>query len=294
MKRALTIASCAFFLLQCENVTFDPPSLVNTLRVLAVRADKPFAEPGESVHLEALVADPKGAGRAIAFAWGTCVNPGSAEVTACAAAISSFQTNSSSSFDLTVPQDALDAAPPDAPIGSVGVVFAACAGTIVQRATTTAPVTCLDASGHAVGRDGFMWGEKRVTVVRGIRNQNPTIVRVRIDGALWAEGDVPTLSACDVVKVDDCPATGQHQLQMDVTPDSVETYFGQTEDVVGFFFVSQGSVKDDFLRPDDTFAMPTVVALNKPDFTAPVQLWFVVRDDRGGMDFTMREATLSR
>ena len=42
----------------CAPKDFSPSSLVDSLRVLAVRADKSIAAPGESVHLDALVADP--------------------------------------------------------------------------------------------------------------------------------------------------------------------------------------------------------------------------------------------
>ena len=282
----------ALILASCEPSSYPPASFVDTLRVLAVQADKPLAEPGERVHLEALVADPLGAGRPIAFAWGTCDNPGSAEIAACAAQVRSFETTSSASFDLTIPVDALDAAPPSSPIGSVGVVFAACAGTLVPAKSGDAPIGCVDAQGRSVGRDGFMWGEKRITVVVGLRNANPTIARVRVDGVIWPEGEVRTLTACDAQSASGCSSSGQHALQLDTTPASVESYLGQTEDVVGFFFTSQGELRDDYLRPDADGAMLTVVALDRPDRARLADLWFVVRDDRGGMSFTKRTARL--
>src|SRR5438105_3550081 len=64
----------------CAPKDFTPASFVDTLRVLAVRADKPFAAPGENVQLTALVVDPNGKDRPIAFAFGTCINPGSGEI----------------------------------------------------------------------------------------------------------------------------------------------------------------------------------------------------------------------
>src|SRR5438132_1286666 len=47
----------------CAPKDFTPASFVDTLRVLAVRADKPFAAPGENVQLTALVVDPNGKDR---------------------------------------------------------------------------------------------------------------------------------------------------------------------------------------------------------------------------------------
>ena len=269
--------------------SYDPPSLVNTLRVLAVSADKPFAEPGESVHLEMLLADPNGDGRPVQIAWGLCVNPGSAEIGACADSVVSFQT-SGESFEFTVPDSALDAVPPEAPVGSVGVVFAACAGTITAQRTPLSPVRCQNSAGADVGRSGFVWGEKRVTVVRGLRNHTPLLARLRVDGVIWPADEVRALRSCDAASVADCSGEGQHALQLDVALASFEHYFGQTEDLVGFFFTSQGELRDDFLRPDADGTLLTVLALDKPDAARPVLLWFVVRDDRGGMSFTSRRA----
>ncbi len=291
MSARLILSGGALFLLACDANTFPPASLVDSLRVLAVQADKPFAEPGETVHLEALIADPLGEGRAISVGWGTCVNSGSSELPACASAVSSFQT-SGSSFDVTVPSTALDGAPADAPIGSVGVVFAACAGTLTPTPHALAPATCVDASGRTNDRATFVWGEKRITVLRGLRNANPVIARLRVDGLIWPETEERTLKACDVKSVSGCAVEGQHGLQLDVTKESVETYFGQTEDVVVFFFTSQGELRDEFARPDADGATLTVVALDKPDRARSELLWFVVRDDRGGVSFTSRRARI--
>src|ERR1700759_5123714 len=66
---------------------FDPGSRVTSLRVLAVRADHPFAAPGESVALEALAFDPREGTRPLNFGWTTCVNPMASTVEGCLAAI---------------------------------------------------------------------------------------------------------------------------------------------------------------------------------------------------------------
>ncbi len=44
-------------LLACGNNGFDPASKVDSVRMFAVRADKPYAKPGETVTLEALTTD---------------------------------------------------------------------------------------------------------------------------------------------------------------------------------------------------------------------------------------------
>src|SRR5690349_24975049 len=91
---ALSLAGCA---------QFDPGSRVTSLRVLAVQADRPYAQPGETVHLDALSHDPQG--RETTWAWATCVNPASALLEDCLAQLSvsagaeAFQIGDSSSFD---------------------------------------------------------------------------------------------------------------------------------------------------------------------------------------------------
>lgn len=269
--------------LSCSADDFTPVSVVDSLRVLAVRADLPAAEPGEKVHLDALVADPIGAGRAVKFAWATCVNPGSPEVPDCAAAAGPFTTGGAS-FDYVVPANALDDRPSDLPIGIVGVLFAACAGDVVFERTATAPVRCVR-DGRDVGREGFMWGEKRIVVVRGVRNANPRIADVRFDGAPWAAP--PPVARCDGKTFDDCAADAQHDVAIVATPDSAETLAGVTEDLVAFYFVSGGRVADDFKRADGgSFA----TKLDAPGVAsgALVDVWLVLRDDRGGVDWQRR------
>lgn len=47
------------------------PSLIDDLRVLAIRAEPPEVEPGDTVALESLVVDPRG--RPIRYAWYACI-----------------------------------------------------------------------------------------------------------------------------------------------------------------------------------------------------------------------------
>ncbi len=51
------------------------PSKVDSLRVLAVRAEPPEAAPGDSVKLTALVVDPTGKGRPLTMRWSACLIP---------------------------------------------------------------------------------------------------------------------------------------------------------------------------------------------------------------------------
>jgi hypothetical protein len=300
--RARLLLFCALF--ACEATGFDPEYLVNTLRVLAIQADAPVAQPGQAVHLTTLWADPNGAGRPVQWAWGTCVNPGSTQIPDCAAALRTLALGGDS-FSATVPTDALDGVT----VGEFGVVFAACAGTITlaPNAQNGAPVTCKDASGKVVGREGFVWGGTRITVFPGVTNQNPRIDSVSFDGAPWGPSDLPVLDACAEKHPEDCPASTRHVFSYTATPDSAESYdvgLGpQTEQLVGWFFVTQGSLDAGYASPltadggaDDAGAPlspPTFQMTFTPTLADPTQrlhVWLVLRDDRGGLSFTQREA----
>lgn len=292
MKRRLALS----IVLACEATGFDPEYVVNTLRVLGVQADKPFAAPGESVHMTTFWADPLANGRPIVWAWGTCLNPGSTQINDCADALQTLGVGSDS-FDTTVPQNALDGLPG---VGEFGVIFAACAGTITlaPNAQTGAPVTCVDNMGNLVGRDGFIWGGMRIVVVSSVQNQNPTIDKVFIDGMEWPSDYAAPIDTCSAKDMSSCVV--QHDLAYTATPDSIETYDignGPTqEQLVGWFYVTQGSLNAGYASPDTddagavamppTFEMPFAPTLS--DTTHPVQLYLVLRDDRGGITFAQR------
>jgi len=275
MRRVLLFGSC--IVLACEASGFEPEYLVDTLRVLAVQTDLPLAEPGESVHFTTMWADPNGAGRPIAWAWGTCLNPGSAQIPNCAASMTSLSLGTDS-FSATVPQNALDGVI----AGEFGVIFAACAGTITlsRNPANGAPVTCTDSSG-VVGRQGFVWGGTRVTVVRGLRNQNPGIDQVLVDGNAWGKNDALVLD----------PSV-THAFTYTATDGSAETYdIGTgpiTEQLVGWFYVTTGALVAGYSSPDASGAFDMTYTPPTSGRTRPVHLWLVLRDDRGGLSYTDR------
>src|SRR5438105_2652666 len=72
---------CASALAGCAQ-PLPSRALVDDLRILGVRAEPPEAPPGTSVHFDALIADPRGSGRALKLAWALCT-PGSGGVASC-------------------------------------------------------------------------------------------------------------------------------------------------------------------------------------------------------------------
>jgi hypothetical protein len=54
---ALALIALAALAGGCSAVTFDPSSKVETVRILATSADKPYAAPGDTVHMQVLAFD---------------------------------------------------------------------------------------------------------------------------------------------------------------------------------------------------------------------------------------------
>ncbi|HXK19479.1 MAG TPA: hypothetical protein VNG33_16835, partial [Polyangiaceae bacterium] len=100
----------------------DPPpppgAHVDSFRVLAEQVDQPYARPGETVQLSSLSFDPEG--RAISWAWASCVNPASSDLDGCLNAINAGPDPTSAVFamgdetsapQLTIPDDAISGLP---------------------------------------------------------------------------------------------------------------------------------------------------------------------------------------
>lgn len=290
----------------CAPAGFEPSSRVDSLRVLAVQADRPFAAPGEDVALTALVVDPEGGGRPVALSFATCLNPGSGEIRDCAAELGPMRelavgADGTATFGVRVPDDAL--AGLSVPVGSVGVVFAACAGSFVDRPRAPgAPIGCLDASGRLSSRDGFVWGEKRIAVVPVFRNENPAIDRVDFDLG-GSEPDIGLVPCPRGAEAKSCPADRLHRFDVypakgaaETYPDPVHPGATLTEDLVLFFFATQGTLADEVVRTADPDGLgqrfTTSYAPTDIDPSKPIDFWFVLRDDRGGTSFAHRTATL--
>ncbi|MET0343313.1 MAG: hypothetical protein ABW252_20050 [Polyangiales bacterium] len=263
---------------------FDPPSRVIDLRLLAVQADQPFALPGSDVNLRALALDPEG--RALSFGWGTCIDAESSLALDCLRATSfeSLVIGAEREHVLRMPET--DAA-------FVGVVVVACPGRIVRGDTEGIPLACVDAGGEALPLSQFEVGVKRVYVRQPAQNQNPVIGEVLWDGVPWPEGEIKN-ETCTAIKGDTCAKWLEHAVEVRA-PGAVEQSVDReglpiTEQVVAQYYATAGEFEADARVIER--AATTWIA--KPADRGRVLLWFVVRDDRGGVAWTTRELALSR
>jgi hypothetical protein len=294
----LALAGCA--------EEFEPGSNVSSLRVLAIQADNPFAAPGETVRLQATSHDP--AGREITWAWLECSNPASSSVDGCLADIGQAALDSGvlpllatgrglDAVELAISPSALDELPVEArPNALTGVLAIACPGDLdLDLSSSTAerwPFRCTDASGAELGLHDSVAGVKRVFIRSSDRNQNPTIGSVTFDGELWAADDVKEVDACatDDFAFDDCEGKGDHRIAAVLDAPSFEAgsdEFGRefTEQLIVQHYATD-AIFDDEVRVGEQ--PETRFVARQSASGQELRVWFVARDDRGGVSTAER------
>lgn len=287
----------------CALEDFDDPGYrVTKLRVLAVRADRPFAAPGERVQLSALSHDP--ASRPITWVWAVCVNPATSDVVGCLTSVSETARAGAApftavgveqdTFELEVPPNALEVLPETArPAALVGVVSVACPGELdFEPGPARIPARCLDAtSGAELPLADYVVGLKRIFVRQSDRNDNPTIERVTFDGVDWPPDEVKEVDACDTDDNDyDACDRGKHSIAAWLTPDSFETGTDElgraySENLVVQYYATEGIFENEVRiaeQPETGWVARSAASGRE------LSLWLVARDDRGGVTWTDR------
>lgn len=256
---------------------FSPGSLVDKARVLAVRADTPFALPGSQVQLTALAYDP--GGRELQWGWGTCEAPSSSSPVECvrATAFERLQIGTDlTTHTLTVP---------DTRATSLGVVVIACPGNIERGRTETLPVVCRDARGDALPLSEFEIGLKRIFLRDSSLNQNPAITAVMLAGEDWPEQPAATLPCTD----DRCREFEPLRIELRADGASERSVDAAglpiTEQSVLQFYATAGAFDDDLKLAS---AGRNTWRARREDAGKLVRFWFVVRDDRGGVSWAER------
>lgn len=193
MARTTRMLLSALALLGCAP-DFDPPSKIQSLRVLAVRKDRPYARPGDTVELGMLLArDPEAVPRPVQILWlAGCENPPGDLYARCFEKLdpASVQSGQGLQFSFSISPDIISRRPRPAdrnqpPYGLAYVFFVACAGEVraLDPGETVAfPFGCFSPSGKRLGADDFVAGYTSVFVYDRFTNQNPKITGFTIDG----------------------------------------------------------------------------------------------------------------
>lgn len=210
---------------------FDPSSEVTTLRVMGVKKDKPYAQPGDDVNLKLLWHDPKGRDVQRVFIGG-CVNPPGDLYYGCFQAFQEFQQQGgmppvafADDFTVTLPSDIVSGRGPvepgQTPYGLYIVFFAVCAGELELAMGEPSeggavPVRCRGEGGELLGSDDFIVGYSTIYSFLGVSNTNPDFT---VDGG----GAGEFLVAGKPVKADcigaDCQGKPAVEVDCDAEPE---------------------------------------------------------------------------
>lgn len=281
----------------------EPGSKVDSFRVLAEQLDQPYAKPGETVKFSSLSFDPEE--RAVTWAWASCKNPADSSVYGCLAKIGESEDPTNAVFamgkgedspELTIPSDVISSLPEAARrFASVGVVSVACPGDLsMAEGPGGLPFRCQEfKTGRDLALDEFIVGIKRIPVRETERNQNPIIDGVSFDGADWPEDEVKEVGSCDTSDFlyDSCPDAEKHQLAVQLAPESFESGLdslgqGFEEQVVIQHYAMEGIFENEVRigrEPKNGWVA------RKAASGQTLSLWFVARDDRGGVSWVTRQ-----
>ena len=314
---------------------FDPSNELKSLRVLGVKKDKPYAQPGDAVNLQLLWHDPKGRSNAEvkrAFIGG-CVNPPGDLYYGCFAQYG--QTSElpalgmGDTFQVTLPDDIIssrrDLEPGQTRYGVYIVFFAVCAGKLdfveldpKDAGSTGLPLRCLDEAGEPLGSEDFVVGYSSIYSFEGVSNENPSFtldeagqgqyslagqtlaadcVGDKCQGAAPVEVDCETTpERCIKACADDgdatCPAIDlKPAIEKQIEKDAVSSkLFGTTvtEQMWVNYYVDRGGISEVRLLNDTNSGWNEKYRgqLRAPKDTGPMQVWSVIHDNRGGMEFS--------
>lgn len=310
---AVAVAS----MVSCGN-DFDPVSKITSVRVLAARADRPYARPGDTVQLDLLAVDGRAeveAGDEMRSWWVPvpCLNPPAGLASAClpllAAALPQGVDLSSrlvegTTFSFDVPTNAIADSPQAQSGTSYGEVFwfsITCAGRpelvgVNPDRPEASPFRCVDAAGRARGAEAFVLAFARVFVFAERENQNPKIEGLSVDGVAVDAGGTLTLDrcatpsgpredpSCHTTRVDvRVPDESQESDPSNLDPSGVP----RRESLWVDYYVTAGKVKNDVRIVFDPVSgrASSEDELEPPATTGEATLWAVLHDNRGGVDW---------
>lgn len=342
MKRVFSwlLATLALSAIVGCGANFDPGNEIKSLRVLAVKKDKPYAQPGDSVELQMLWDDAKGRTDVQRMFLGGCVNPDGDLYYSCfpqyaqkllAGTLPPPSKPDADSFSVTIPKNIISGRqgpfqPGQPHYGLYIVFFALCAGRIdfvtdapvKPDGSSGLPIRCLDADDKPLGSDDFVVGYSSIYSFDGVSNENPSFTLDADGSVAFQVGDASVPSDCvgdacqgaAAVTVD-CDATPERCVKacaadgdgscpaIDVAPaiaqkvekDQVSSDLFQanvTEQMWVNYYVDHGAINEVRLVNDSNSGWNPLYRgqLRAPKDPGPLQIWAVVHDNRGGVDFT--------
>lgn len=311
LARPALLAPVMFALVTACGSDFAPKNQVSSVRILAARAEAPFARPGETVKVQLLANDARKAPKEpMKIYWfpAPCVNPPADLYFACYPLVSAlFPAGDLTPYLVTgpetsvqIPANALDNVTPRAGTTersvSAFVFVAACAGhleRVPQRsglAPNQLPVGCFDSTGKQLAEDDFVFGFTRIFVFDTRRNEIPKLDGITLDGKPVDLAKGITTSKC--VK-DDSGECKKVKLDVafnpaiaEIDPDNVDAdgRVGRETLYVDWFTTVGKMQTDRKIIFDAYLGKPPKTELEYEPPTDPTKgtMWAILHDNRGG------------
>lgn len=299
-------------LLSCSPPDFEPFSLVEGVRVLAIAADAPYAAPGQTVTMTSLAVDGrKSPAGTLDLAWfpDVCVNPAGDAYYSCFADFArrfpphldlTTRLQHAEAFSFQMPDDVIRRRDTTGTPYGLAVLFgAACAGHLQyepERASASSdrvPFGCREDSGREVGSDAFVFAYALVYAFQDRENANPSITHLTFGGKAIDPAEGIVVPHCTKSKIDDCPST---DLDVVVPSSDQERDPGDLdasgnplkEQIYVEYFVTAGKMKADSVTlfdPRRGRLSDTNDEYRPPLAAGEQRLWAVLHDNRGGVSW---------
>src|SRR5579883_435061 len=288
-------------------------SLVDSVRILATRADQPYAMPGETVTLDVLAVDGRSnPQRPMRVSWlpRACVNPPGDDYFGCYPSMRGEFTPGADlsnvllegpKWAFTMPADAIQGANAHpgaaAPYGVAFAFVMACAGHVQYSAVDTSsssplttPFGCFDEANRALGPDQFVFAFARVYAFASLRNANPDLDHLTFAGAPVAPGGSVSVDHCPAADESHCPKIDVDVVVPDTSweldPGSLAPAGLPAREAIWVdYYASGGRFDEDSAVLFDATSgrvSSTADGYAAPLSARPGMLWAVVHDTRGG------------
>jgi hypothetical protein len=321
MRAPLLLLVSALSTTACRSAQFDPASKVEAVRILATRADEPYAKPGDTVNMEVLAFDGrpnKPAPMNVYWIPIPCIDPPGDSYYGCYPGFAALpagvdiesELTAGTTFSFTMPPDVITKhtkrnGSVDAVPSGLAVIFTiACAGHVryVPReaggSPNALPLGCFDDNHVQLGPDDFVFAFSLVYAFTDRTNANPVVTDITsggnaVDPVLGISLDHCASAAADAnrnVNTSQCPTTGIDVVMPDASqeldPGNVDANGNPLKEEIRVnYYLTDGHLANDTISLFD--ARTGRIGGTSDDLTPPAtagenMLWAVIRDNRGG------------
>jgi hypothetical protein len=304
----------AAVLCACTSANFDPPSKIESVRILTTAADKPYAKPGDTVNMTVLAFDGRASAPAPMGVWWipqACFNPPGDDYYQCYASFGQMfqegvdltsQLTAGTTFSFQMPDDVISAHQgrrSDDPYGIAVSFVIACAGHVeyvpppAGGAPDALPFGCFDDNHARLGPNDFVFAYSLIYAFNDRANANPIIDQLTLGGAAVDPTAGISLDHCTESNIDKCPATGLDTVvpasSQELDPSNLDANGNALhEEIWVDYYLTDGKVKHDtviLFDPHEGALAGTSDDLRAPLSAGSYWLWAVVHDNRGGVSW---------